>query len=316
MPHACPWSVPGSPWDPRRPWGRGPVSCAAAVAVRQEANQECLGPHRGCWPADPGLSRQGESLRPPRIGVRAAIEQTGAMLRQRNEGDGATGLQRQADRKSTGWFAGLLRRSTAGGLCATAVLLAGCGMPTPYVPLLENPKDGRTFYLSPRGDDSDDGRTPKTAWRTLRRADALRFKPGDRLRLEAGARFPGGLSVVVDVELGDHVVVAVAPVVVEVCEVALLAPGATGPGFAMAGRGTAAAGHTHGVGLAPVQGTRMPYVRPPAPCRCRLAPPAEGGPPGARPAAGPSPARARPPPGRSQGPPWRCRWPRCSRCAG
>jgi hypothetical protein len=117
------------------------------------------------------------------------------MLRQRNEGDGATGLQRQADRKSTGRVAGLLRRSAAGGLCATAVLLAGCGMPTPYVPLLENPKDGRTFYLSPQGDDSADGRTPKTAWRTLRRADALRFKPGDRLRLKAGARFSGGLSI-------------------------------------------------------------------------------------------------------------------------
>ncbi|MFD3500357.1 right-handed parallel beta-helix repeat-containing protein [Streptomyces sp. NPDC058676] len=68
-------------------------------------------------------------------------------------------------------------------------------MPTPYVPLLENPKNGRTFYLSPQGDDSDDGRTRKTAWRTLRRADALRFKPGDRLRLEAGARFPGRLSI-------------------------------------------------------------------------------------------------------------------------
>jgi hypothetical protein len=117
------------------------------------------------------------------------------MLRQRNEGDRATGLQRQTDRKSTGAVAGLRRRSTAACLCATAVLLAGCGLPTPYVPLLENPKDGRTFYLSPRGDDSDDGRTPKTAWRTLKRADALRFKPGDRLRLEAGARFPGGLTI-------------------------------------------------------------------------------------------------------------------------
>ncbi|MDL5199873.1 right-handed parallel beta-helix repeat-containing protein [Streptomyces sp. ALI-76-A] len=116
------------------------------------------------------------------------------MLRHRDEGDGATGRQRPAGRRSTG-AVGPLRRSAAAGLCATAVLMAGCAMPTPYVPLLENPKDGRTFYLSPGGDDSEDGRTPETAWRTLGRADALRFKPGDRLRLKADARFPGRLSI-------------------------------------------------------------------------------------------------------------------------
>ncbi|KOG43746.1 hypothetical protein AQJ84_08525 [Streptomyces resistomycificus] len=80
-------------------------------------------------------------------------------------------------------------------MCAAAVLLAGCSMPTPYVPPRENPQGGRTFYLSPGGDDSDDGRTPQTAWRTLRRADTVRFEPGDRLRLKGGARFPGTLSI-------------------------------------------------------------------------------------------------------------------------
>ncbi|MFH9863677.1 right-handed parallel beta-helix repeat-containing protein [Streptomyces sp. NPDC017202] len=81
------------------------------------------------------------------------------------------------------------------GVCAAAVLLAGCSLPTPHVPVRENPQGGRTFYLSPRGDDGDDGRTPRTAWRTLRHADTQRFKPGDRLRLKAGARFPGTLSI-------------------------------------------------------------------------------------------------------------------------
>ncbi|MFJ2236454.1 right-handed parallel beta-helix repeat-containing protein [Streptomyces sp. NPDC087859] len=117
------------------------------------------------------------------------------MLRQRNEGDGATGLQGSAHRRSAGAAAGPLRRSTAASLCATVLLLAGCNTPDPYVPLLENPRDGRTFYLSPQGNDGADGRTPQTAWRTLLRADALRFKPGDRLRLKAGARFPGTLSI-------------------------------------------------------------------------------------------------------------------------
>ncbi|ANP56832.1 hypothetical protein AVL59_28165 [Streptomyces griseochromogenes] len=68
-------------------------------------------------------------------------------------------------------------------------------MPAPHVPVLENPRGGRTFYLSPDGSDKDDGRTPQTAWRTLRRADAVRLKPGDRLLLKGGARFPGTLSI-------------------------------------------------------------------------------------------------------------------------
>ncbi|MGW7528677.1 right-handed parallel beta-helix repeat-containing protein [Streptomyces sp. NPDC054783] len=81
------------------------------------------------------------------------------------------------------------------GLCAIGLLLAGCSLPTPHVPVLENPRGGRTFYVSPQGDDKDDGRTPQTPWRTLRRADAVRLKPGDRLLLEGGAHFPGTLSI-------------------------------------------------------------------------------------------------------------------------
>ncbi|MEU9986889.1 right-handed parallel beta-helix repeat-containing protein [Streptomyces sp. NPDC048045] len=80
------------------------------------------------------------------------------------------------------------------GLCALA-LLAGCGVHVPHVPVLENPRAGRTFYLSPDGDDGDDGRAPRTAWRTLRRADAVRLQPGDRLLLKGGTRFPGTLSI-------------------------------------------------------------------------------------------------------------------------
>lgn len=68
-------------------------------------------------------------------------------------------------------------------------------MPAAYVPPRENAQGGRTFYLSPQGDDSGDGRTPRTAWRTLRQADRMRFKPGDRLRLKGGATFHGTLSI-------------------------------------------------------------------------------------------------------------------------
>ncbi|MEU0027147.1 right-handed parallel beta-helix repeat-containing protein [Streptomyces sp. NPDC006335] len=108
------------------------------------------------------------------------------MLRQRNERTQVTDSVRRDDRS---------RARAVAGLCAAAVLLAGCGMPTPHVPLRENARGGRDFYLSPRGDDSDDGRTPQSAWRTLRRADTVRFKPADRLRLQGGARFEGTLSI-------------------------------------------------------------------------------------------------------------------------
>ncbi|WP_078948011.1 right-handed parallel beta-helix repeat-containing protein [Streptomyces griseus] len=107
------------------------------------------------------------------------------MLRQRNERTEATYSMRRDGRSRAG----------AAGLCATAVLLAGCSMPAPHVPLRENAQGGRDFYLSAQGDDSADGRTPQTAWRTLRRADTLRFEPGDRLRLQGGARFRGTISI-------------------------------------------------------------------------------------------------------------------------
>ncbi|MFG2638402.1 right-handed parallel beta-helix repeat-containing protein [Streptomyces sp. NPDC048362] len=68
-------------------------------------------------------------------------------------------------------------------------------MPVPHVPVLENSRGGRDFYVSPQGDDKDDGRTTQTPWRTLRHADAARLMPGDRLMLKGGARFTGTLSI-------------------------------------------------------------------------------------------------------------------------
>ncbi|MDX3695386.1 right-handed parallel beta-helix repeat-containing protein [Streptomyces europaeiscabiei] len=117
------------------------------------------------------------------------------MLRQRNERTAATASVRRDDRSRAESVSAPPWRTAAMGLCATAVLLAGCNMSAPHVPVRENAQGGRDFYVSPQGDDSDDGRNPQTAWRTLGRADALRFKPGDRLRLQGGARFHGTLSI-------------------------------------------------------------------------------------------------------------------------
>ncbi|MFF8595611.1 right-handed parallel beta-helix repeat-containing protein [Streptomyces sp. NPDC015220] len=81
------------------------------------------------------------------------------------------------------------------GLGATALLLAGVSTSVPRVSVSGARQEGRTFYLSPEGDDDADGRTPQTAWRTLRRADTVRLEPGDHLLLKGGARFSGTLTI-------------------------------------------------------------------------------------------------------------------------
>lgn len=52
---------------------------------------------------------------------------------------------------------------------------------------------GRRYYISPHGDDSSDASSPARAWRTLERARAVTFKPGDQILLKGGARFPGSI---------------------------------------------------------------------------------------------------------------------------
>ncbi|MCU0451254.1 MAG: right-handed parallel beta-helix repeat-containing protein [Bernardetiaceae bacterium] len=51
----------------------------------------------------------------------------------------------------------------------------------------------RTYYVSPTGHDDHDGLSPRTAWRTLARANRQQFAPGEQLRLAGGVRFAGPL---------------------------------------------------------------------------------------------------------------------------
>ncbi|MGW7357981.1 right-handed parallel beta-helix repeat-containing protein [Streptomyces sp. NPDC054802] len=69
----------------------------------------------------------------------------------------------------------------------TGVLVAGCAATPHYTP-------ARTYYVSPEGDDHNDGRSPDQAWRSLERADVRAFEPGDRLLLRGGGRFQGSLK--------------------------------------------------------------------------------------------------------------------------
>ncbi|HVB02633.1 MAG TPA: right-handed parallel beta-helix repeat-containing protein [Chitinophagaceae bacterium] len=49
----------------------------------------------------------------------------------------------------------------------------------------------QTYYLSPRGSDRQDGRSPRHPWKTILKLNHTHFLPGDRILLAGGAVFPG-----------------------------------------------------------------------------------------------------------------------------
>jgi hypothetical protein len=64
------------------------------------------------------------------------------------------------------------------------------------------------YYLdSRRGDDSKSGKSEAAAWRSLEKANAADFKPGDRLLLKCGSRFAGGLKLKLKGEAGNPIII-------------------------------------------------------------------------------------------------------------
>jgi hypothetical protein len=61
-------------------------------------------------------------------------------------------------------------------------------------PVLEESPGDRTYHVdSADGSDENDGLSPERAWKTLPRANAVRFRPGDRILLRAGGTWRGQL---------------------------------------------------------------------------------------------------------------------------
>ena len=57
------------------------------------------------------------------------------------------------------------------------------------------PSHARTFHIDSLGGiDANNGLTEGSAWQSLAQANGFKFKPGDRLLLKRGARFEGGLN--------------------------------------------------------------------------------------------------------------------------
>ncbi|WP_371404365.1 right-handed parallel beta-helix repeat-containing protein [Kribbella sp. NBC_00662] len=59
------------------------------------------------------------------------------------------------------------------------------------VPGITSPGNTTYYVSSSGGDDSADGRTPGTAWRSFAKVNASRFAPGDRILLKAGDTWTG-----------------------------------------------------------------------------------------------------------------------------
>lgn len=57
-----------------------------------------------------------------------------------------------------------------------------------------SPAAAASYYVSPRGDDSNPGTSPAEAWKTLARVNRHVFRPGEQLLFQRGARFAGQLA--------------------------------------------------------------------------------------------------------------------------
>jgi hypothetical protein len=53
--------------------------------------------------------------------------------------------------------------------------------------------NGVTYYVSPTGNDSNDGKSPATAWQTVAKVNSATFQAGDNLLFEGGQTFTGCL---------------------------------------------------------------------------------------------------------------------------
>jgi len=81
-------------------------------------------------------------------------------------------------------------------LALVAVLAAATSVAAAPGPASAAP--GRTFYLSPLGNDGADGLSEASAWKTLARANQERFRAGDQVLLQGGAQFDGQLLLLQD----------------------------------------------------------------------------------------------------------------------
>ncbi|MGQ0804358.1 MAG: right-handed parallel beta-helix repeat-containing protein [Actinomycetota bacterium] len=83
------------------------------------------------------------------------------------------------------------RRLAAGAALLVAVLVSGAAVTVDAEPARAEP--GRTFHVSPDGDDANDGTSPDEAWETIDRVNLGDYQAGDQILFEGGATFTGAV---------------------------------------------------------------------------------------------------------------------------
>ena len=61
-------------------------------------------------------------------------------------------------------------------------------------PNMQIPTDATVYYVSNKGDDNNDGKTPDTAWATLQKVSEAELNPGDYVLFERGGYFRGAMT--------------------------------------------------------------------------------------------------------------------------
>ena len=102
---------------------------------------------------------------------------------------GQSGASGQAGAGAGGSDAGM---SGAGGASGSGGSTGVIRPPLP--PLPAGAGTGTTYYVSPGGDDGNDGKSQATPWKSLDKVMASTFGPGDSVLLEGGAPFVGCLT--------------------------------------------------------------------------------------------------------------------------
>ena len=101
-----------------------------------------------------------------------------------------------------------MRRRQFLALLATAPIAAACARLAPQSPAVrpEAAEAGPvTYFLDPGGDDSADGLSERTAWRSLGKVTGRALQPGDAVLLRRGGQWSGGISIAASGEEGQPI---------------------------------------------------------------------------------------------------------------
>jgi hypothetical protein len=139
---------------------------------------------------------QRKQVTAPREGVKTALETGRAELEkplQKRTVEQYKSMAKQRQARAAR-MAGLAQLAFFGAILASA----GCGSGVDRVDHATVPSAvtaGTTYYVSPSGNDANDGKSTARAFRTIAKVNALALQPGDTVAFEGGESFTGPLTI-------------------------------------------------------------------------------------------------------------------------